>query len=192
MERNVSRYVGRCLFVVDDQGKYCNEPVKNKCHIVSEKTVLHGLRGRESPEVLELSWGVSQWRSLLFGGNVEQRIQDSATFEPSPKSTDDTLIGRFACKTNADHDNQFKPIDRADPDFSKPIDRFLSYYRPMLFRADQYRLAIKFYGQWDRAAKENFDPRNRDSWGAQQTDLEIGSRESEDKVKLLGEELVYT
>ena len=186
MERDVAGYVGRCLFVVDDNGGYCNEPVSNNCHIVSEKAVLVDLRDHETQKVFELNWGVSQWRSLVFSSDVEQRVKDATTFEPSPEITHDACIGRFACKPNADHDNEFQPIDVADPAFDDPIVRFLAGYRSVLFLADQYRLAIKFYEQWDRTAKGNNDPRNRNSWRAEKSNLERGLHRAEINVKLLG------
>ena len=40
VERDVAERIGRCLFVIDESGEYCGEPVTNNCHIVSETAVL--------------------------------------------------------------------------------------------------------------------------------------------------------
>ena len=148
LQKDVAGYEGRCLFVVNDSGQYCNKPVGNKCHIVSESSILNRLKGREG-KVLELQWGISQWRRLLLGN------EDPAAVRPFPKPPADTCVGRFACKPHSQddpysHDDEFQKIDVAEPDFSDPINRFLSGYRLVLFQADQYRLAMWLQDQWIR------------------------------------------
>lgn len=185
MESDVSGYVGHCLFVVDDNGEYCNEPVRNNCHVIPRPTVLDKLRGDETKLIRELQWGVRQWRRLVFTSDVEQRALDPTTFEPPYKSTYEACVGRFACKPNA-HDDEFRPIDVAEPDFDDPIVRFLAGYRSVLFLADQYRLTSKYYEQWNRAAMRNPWPENRALWVMKKEGLKEGLRNAEKTVELLG------
>ena len=187
IESDVAGYVGRCLFVVDDNGSYCNEPVSNSCHIVSESTVLHALRDNKSQEVLELNWGLSEWRRLVFSGDVEQRVQSTDTFDPSPKTTHDACVGWFACKPELNaHDNEFQPIDVADPDFDDPEVRFLAGYRSVLYLFDQYRLAMEFYQLSNQDVMRNSKRDERALWRGENEKLAEASRRLEPTVKLLG------
>ena len=144
IEKDVASYKGRCLFVTDDNGGYCDNPVINNCHIVSESAVLDRLKDDKTKKVLELQWGVSQWRPLVFSGDLVRRVQDTTTFDPSPRTTGVACMSRFACKLRA-HDDEFQSIDVAAPDFDDPVVRFLSGYRLVLFLADQCRMAVSLY-----------------------------------------------
>ena len=185
IERDVAGYVGRCLFVVDDSGAFCNKPVSNNCHIVSESAVLDKLKDDKSQKVLELNWDVSQWRRLMFSNDLEQKLQSTATFDPSPKTTHDACVGWFACKPSA-HDDEFQPVDVADPDFDDPIVRFLAGYRLVLYLSDQYRLAMKFHELSNQDVMKNAKPRESDSWRGVYEQRGEGSRRLEPIVKLLG------
>ena len=185
LEDAVVGYKGRCLFVTDDSGGYCDEPVCNNCHIVSESAVLHGLRDDETKEVRELQWGVSQWRELVFKSDAEQLVQDSTTFDPSKKTTRNACMGRFACKLRA-HDDEFHPIDVADPDFCDPVIRFLAGYRMALFLADQCRMAMELMQKWDLSIMRNSNPGDRALWRGESERLKKGFRRAESTVTLLG------
>ena len=150
----IAGYEGGCLFVVNDTGSYCKEPVRNRCHIVSRTKVLEGLRDKGEEQVLELQWGVGQWQHLFLRSSAEHPIRpyDSGTFYPPAKSPRETCSGRFACKQHG-HDDEFAPIDVADPDFCNPVVRFLAAYRLALFKADQYRLATRLRSQLNRATR---------------------------------------
>ena len=141
LEEDIAKRTGRCLFVIDDSGEYCDKPVDNNCHIVPESAVLHGLRDDRTKKVLELQWGVSQWRELLFSDDVEQRVRDSNTFDPSERNTGVVCVGQFACKTRS-HDDEFHPIDVAEPDFNDPEVRLLAGLRLMQFQTDQILLGL--------------------------------------------------
>ena len=124
LEGDLVGYIGDCLFVVDDNGQYCNKLVSNNCHIVSESSVLSKLKNRQG-KLLELQWGVSQWRRLLFADEAPANIP------PFRRPPGATCVGRFACKSHSkedpySHDDEFKKIDVAQPDFCDPIVRFLA------------------------------------------------------------------
>ncbi len=185
IEAHVSDYKGRCLFVTGDKGEYCNEPVSNNCHIVSESAVLDPLKDGKTKNVRELQWGVSQWRELLFGDDVEQRVQDTSTFEPEKRTTKTACTGRFACR-QCGHDNEFQPIDVAQPDFDDPVVRFLSGYRLVLFLADQCRKAISLRQPWDKAVMRNSKRSDRAVWFGEKEKLKKALRNVEHDVELLG------
>ena len=185
MDHDIKEYVGHCLFVVNDNGDYCNESVTNNCHIVSETAVLHKLREHGEQEVLVLGWGVSEWRKLLFGEDVEERLRDLATFAPSPKPTHDSCFSRFACKAKA-HDDKFQCIDVAEPDFGDPLVCFLSAYRLVLYRADQYHQALNLYAQWNEAALSGPLPEGIPWWLQHGDRLEKEHQEAQEKAALLG------
>ena len=147
LERDLRNYTGRCPFAIDADGRPCGERVRGNRHIVPEANVLAGLRdGRDY--ILELQWGISQWRELIFSDNPEERARDAATFEPSKKTTADACTGRFACKEPPDHDGEYEPIDVAQPDFDNPEVCLLTYLRLTQFWADQIRLALELHAKW--------------------------------------------
>ena len=184
LESDVSGYEGRCLFVTDDDGGHCDRPVSNNCHIVSESTVLDRLKDDKTKRVLELQWGVSQWRELLFKSDPEQLAQDPTTFDPSERITRDACMGRFACKLLA-HDDEFQPIDVAEPDFDDPIARFLSGYRLMLFVTDQYRQSIRLLQRWEQRAMRNSKRGGPTLWLRETKKRMEGHRRAISTVKLL-------
>ena len=189
LEKDVAAYKGWCLFVNDDSVAYCNKPVTNNCHIVSESVVLDGLKDDKTKKVLELQWGVSKWREVFFGSDLEQRVQDTTTFDPSEKTTGDACMARFTCKTRA-HDDEFQPIDVADPDFNDPAARFLSGYRLAIFLADQFRTAKWLQQKWDRVVMREVsltrDFRGRDTWREESKKLKREFLRRQSTVKLLG------
>lgn len=151
VKHDIEGYIGRCLFVIDAGGRFCWEPVgNNKCHIVPETSVLKKLRdGRD--KILELQWGISQWRELIFSDNLVQQARDATTFEPPEKTTADVCTGRFACKGPCDHDGEYRLVDVAQPDFDNPEVCLLTYLRLTQFWADQVRLALDLHRKWDDA-----------------------------------------
>ena len=184
LDGDVAGYKGRCLFVTDDNGGYCDKPVSNNCHVVSESAVLHELRDDKTERVRELGWGVSQWRELLFKNDVEQLVQDTTTFDPSWTTTHDACASRFAC--NPPHDTEFHPTDVAEPDFCDPVVRFLAGYRIALFLADLRRLALELQQKWDQDVMRIAKPRDRALWRGENEKLTKGFRRAESTVKLLG------
>ena len=113
-------------------------------------------------------------------------MNDVTTFKPSERTTGESCVGRFACKTNANHDNHFQPFDCADPDFDDPIVRFLAGYRLVLYLFDQYRLAMRFHGQSNQYVMRNAMPDERALWRRERAQLQEASRKLEPTVKLLG------
>ncbi len=188
IEKDVVGYTGSCLFVTDDNGGYCNEPVSNNCHISPKSSVLSKLQDQDG-KVFELQWGVSQWRRFAFSGGVEnlETVHQPATFDPSSRRVviDHACVGRFACELKR-HDNEFQPIDVADPDFDNPEVRFLAAYRLMLFQADQCRLARMLQEQWNRKVMRNPDVGNRLWWSKKVKNLQEDIQKIESTLKLLG------
>ncbi len=187
LENDVKNYEGCCLFVVDDTGRYCGELVRNNCHIVSESAVLDGLKDDKTKKVLELQWGVSKWRELFFSRDVEQRIQNTTAFDPSERTTGAACVSWFACKQYA-HDDEFQPVDVAEPDFHDPEIRFLAGYRMALFAADQLRFAMGLHQKWDKSVTRSVanKPRDRVLWIGEKEKLKKVSQETEKTVKMLG------
>ncbi len=192
LEQDVANYQGNCLFVNDEEGGYCDKPVSNNCHIVSESAILDKLKDDKTKKVLELQWGVSQWRELLFMICPEQLAQDPTTFNPSERTTRDACTGWFACNpTQAPpqvprHDNEFWPTDVAEPDFDDPEVRFLSVYRLMLFVADQYRQSLWLLSRWEQRAMRSPIRRGPAVWLREKKKRKKGLRRAESTVKLLG------
>ena len=185
LENDLADYEGTCLFVTDHSGGFCGKPVSNNCHIVSESTVLHGLRDSKTKKVLELQWGVGPWRKVLFSDNPEQFVQNHTTFDPSERTTHDACVAWFACKLRA-HDDEFRPIDVAQPDFCDPVVRFLSAYRMYLYLADQYRQGLEVHEEWSRTAMRNSNPRRRALWLTEKWKLEKGGQAAGIAAALLG------
>lgn len=185
LEGDVSGYKGRCLFVTGDNGEFCNKPVSNNCHIVSKTAVLDGLKDDKTKRVLELQWGVGKWREMLFSGEVVQRVKDPSAFEPSVKTTGAACVGRFACKQSA-HDNEFQPIDVAEPDFDDPVVRFLSAYRLLLFVSDQCRLAMYLYQIRDQLVVSIYGRAVPAMWLSEKEKLNKALQEAEAAVVFLG------
>ena len=182
LENDVARHKGSCLFVVDDSGRFCREPVTNRCHIVSNSKVLSSLRDKDG-KVLELQWGISQWRRVVF--NIDQ---DPTNIDIPCRSADDACVGWFACKPegNAGHDDRFHLIDVADPDFDDPEVRILFAYRMEMFLADQFRLAMKLRSLWNTASMRNSSPSSRGDWFKYMETLRTGSDRAELAVVRLG------
>ena len=185
LEDDIAKRTGRCLFVIDDSGEYCDEPVDNNCHIVPESAVLDGLRDDRTKKVLELQWGVSQWRELLFSDGVEQRVRDSNTFDPSERKTGVVCVGQFACKTRS-HDDEFHPIDVAEPDFDDPEVRLLAGLRLMQFQPDQMLLGLELHQKRHKAVMRTRGPQDRASWVGEKVRLTEALRKGEPTLKLLG------
>ena len=182
---SLTDYKGSCLFVINEHGKYCGQPVSNNCHIVSEPAVLHGLRDPKIKKVLGLQWRVGQWHKLLFGEAPLQLAQDPGHFDPSESTTHDACVGWFACKQLA-HDDEFLPIDVAQPDFSDPAVRFLCAYRMSMYIADQYRQALELHEEWSQEALRSPNHRSRKRWLAEKGKLRKGHRVAEAAVSSLG------
>ena len=187
LEKDIADYEGRCLFAADDNGAYCDEPVDNNCHIVSESAVLTGLRDDKTKKVLQLQWGISQWRRMTFSSNSRKEymesLQDPTTFDPSERTTHDACVGWFACKP---HDNEFQPIDVPEPDFDNPVVRFLAAYRSVLFEVDLGRQGLMLHPKWDQKAIRNSVPVLRTRWFGTLEKLRSRLRKEKSTMALLG------
>ena len=139
--KDLKGYEGRCLFVVDHDGNFCNEPVSNNCHVIPRADILDDLKDAGTGTLIELEWGVDQWLPFL------QRDKEPISVRPRQVSPYDACVGWFACKNEHDHDGEFTPIDGPRPNFNDPVTRFLAAYRLALFQVDQYRLAIHLQRQ---------------------------------------------
>lgn len=187
-EKVLANYIGRCLFVTDDNGAYCDKPVSNNCHTVSKSLVLDGLKDDKTQKVLQLQWNVSQRRRLVFSNNsLEEYIRnlkDLATFDLSEKTTREACVGRFACES---HDNEFQPIDVAEPNFDDPEFRFLAAYRSVLFQVDLGRKGREFHQEASWMMRNS----GRDlyiRWLKIREELESMLREAESTMAFLGKQ----
>ena len=187
LEKDIADYKGRCLFVADDNGAYCDEPVSNNCHIVSESAVLDGLKDDKTKKVLQLQWGVSQWRRLAFSSDSRKEylesLQDPTTFDPSIGTTHNACVGWFACKP---HDNEFQLIDVPEPNFDKPMIRFLAAYRSVLFEGGQGHQGQILHQKWDQRAIRNSGRGLRIRWLGTLEKLKSRLRKAESTMALLG------
>ena len=131
--KDLKGYEGRCLFVIDHHGKFCNEPVRNNCHVSPRAAILDHLKDPGTGMLIELEWGVGQWLPFL------QREMEPDSIPLRQVSPYDACVGWFACKKHQ-HDDDFMCIDKAHADFKEPKIGFLAAYRLALFQVDQYRL----------------------------------------------------
>ena len=179
LKDDVARYEGSCLFVINDVGGYCNAPVSNRCHIVSNAKVLSRHKDRDG-RVLEFRWGVNQWRHLLLSSDEEHPIDllNPEIFHPFPVSPDDACVGRFACKPSgqAGHDDVFQSIDVEEPDFDDQEVRLLAAYRLVLYQVDQYRQAIELMEKWDGLVGTRPKGGSRAVWLAEKQKIQSGYR----------------
>lgn len=167
--KSVEKSKGNCLFVIDEKGRTCGNPVKNNCHVIPEASVLGELKDSDSGKVLELRWGVSRWQHHLVSGNkgnpINRNVSDS--FDPQSVGTGDACVGWFACKDEAkhmDHDGEFCPIDVKEPDLKDPVVGFLYIYRAALYDVDMCRLGKKFVEGWNIQALRHHDIGTRVEW----------------------------
>ncbi len=148
--KDVVNRKGHCLFVIDEDGRVCGNPVNNNCHIIPESSVLSELKDRRSGKVFELQWGVNQWEHFFLAtSETNPTTLDPDRFEPRPVGTGDACVRWFACK---DHDAEFYPIDVMNLDFSDPVVPFLCFYRSTLYAADLLRMGTSATSDWDRKA----------------------------------------
>ncbi len=147
---------GRCLFVIDEDGHTCGNPIYNNCHVIPESTVLDDLKDVSSGKVYEFRWGVSQWGHFFSKSSEANPINltDVDAFEPQSVGTGDACVGWFACKQDdTDHDGEFSAIDVKEPDFDDPVIRFLSAYRAFLYEVDMSRRVKDLVNDWNNRAR---------------------------------------
>ena len=187
--KRIERRKGRCLFVVDEDGRTCGNPVYNNCHVIPESTVLEELKDDSSGKVYEFRWGVSQWGHFFLKSSAANpfNVTDPDAFEPPSVGTGDACVGWFACKHNAaDHDGKFSSIDVKEPDFDNPIARFLSVYRVFLYEVDLCRLGMKLLEGWNRKAQTHQDREIRVEWNKLRGILRTRTQKAEATASHLG------
>ena len=185
IEGDLRGYTGRCLFVIDDSERFCDEPVRNISHLVPEEAVLKPLRGIAN-RVLQLDWGVSQWRELFFRADQEAPARDATIFDPSERTTEVACTGRFVCKALY-HDDEYNLIDGAHPDFDIPEVPFLTALRLDQFGTDQIRQALELHQKWTPDFKSR--PRSRReniAWNSERMKLTRVKKGMEATVRSLG------
>lgn len=161
VKRVVNRQ-GTCLFVVDEGGGGCGNPVDNNCHAIPEAGVLSELKDRLSGKVLELQWNVDRWGHHFLSSNEANPVNRTLdSFEPQLVGTGDACVRWFACR---DHDVDFHPIDVRYPDFSNPVVPFLCLYRSTLYAADLLRMVSGAMAMWGRRALNSHYIQTRVEW----------------------------
>lgn len=185
LEGDLRGYTGRCLFVIDDTEQLCDKPVSNLSHLVPEEAVLKPLRGSTN-KVLQLDWGVTQWRELFFRVEQGGLSRDDAMFDPSERTTRVACTGRFACKALY-HDDEYNLIDGARPDFDTPEVPFLTALRLEQFGTDQIRQALQLHQKWTPIFRSSPRSRQQNSaWNLERMKLKAVEQQMEKTVKLLG------
>ena len=165
--RAEERGEGVCLFVTGENGQRCGNPVSNNCHVIPESEVLNELRDRETDKVLELRWGAARWEHYYATSSTTSPIAPANwdAFNPQPVAPRHACVGRFACKcAQADHDNEFSPIDARELDFNDPEVLILSAYRAALYEADLCRLGKRLAPQHHRLAMQHHRLEVRVGW----------------------------
>ena len=186
LEGDVSGYIGRCLFMTDDSGEFCSEPVANNSHMVPESAILKELRDGENENILELQWGLSQWRELAFSDDPERAVGETYTFEPAEKPTGLVCKGRFACK-RLRHDDEYGPIDGAQPNFDIPEVRLQTFLRLEQFRADQLNQASQLHVKWTPPSLRKTQGQQRKFWVQEGAKYKEAYRSALPIVKSLGQ-----
>ena len=148
---------GRCLYVIDADGKTCGRRVTNNCHVIPKNPVLGEMKDKDG-KVLELRWGVGKWQNLFLSSSEDSQIDTAAldALDPQPTGIGDACVRWFACKDESkgvDHDGEFKPIDVREPDFDNPAIRVLAMYRVLLYTLDWMKLGIRLSNQWNKQAR---------------------------------------
>ena len=158
-----------CL-MLDDSGKVCGRPSKNRCHLIPEHPTLNKLADPRTGKVLELRWLLDAWTHALSKSNRADPIDvfSADMFQPNrtplETGTGYATVGHYACKP---HDREvFKPIDVARPDFHSREVLLLTAYRTLLFVADIARgaQALMFDPKLGRHARQHESPEVRTDW----------------------------
>ena len=180
----IERRKGRCLFVIDEKGQPCGNPVGNNCHVIPNSSVLELLKEESSGKVMELRWGVNKFEHLFVSSSEANPINldDHAEFEPQLVGTRDACVRWFACKP---HDDEFRPIDVGEPDFDDPDVRFLAAYRMALYGADLSRLGAGLVQRWDQKLMRG-PIQIRSQWIPIRTTLKTGIPKSRSNATRLG------
>lgn len=182
---------GRCLYVIDDNGKSCGNLVTNNCHVIPKNAVLDELKDGGGNKVFELRWGVGKWQDLFLRSSESNQIKPANldVLEPQLVGTGDACVRWFACKDEAsgkDHDGEFSPIDVREPNFHDPTIRLLAAYRPLLYTLDLMKLAFRLSRQANKRAMSQSNRRARIEWSKQQAALKEGRKAIEQSASRLG------
>lgn len=160
--KSAVNHKGSCLFVIDEEGNSCGEPVDNNCHVIPESKVLGELKDPSSGKVLELQWNVGRWgHHFLTSSETNPANLTPDSFEPQLMGTGAACVRWFACR---EHDLEFQPIDAKHLDFDNPIVPFLCLYRSTLYAADLLRMASDSMNIWDRKAMRGSNSKARIEW----------------------------
>ena len=158
-----------CL-MLDNSGRVCGRPSKNRCHLIPEHPILSKLADLRTGKVLELRWSLSAWTNALSRSSRADPINvfSAEMFQPRgtplEKGTGNATVGHYACKC---HDREvFRPIDVARPDFHSRDVMLLTAYRTLLFVADIARgaQALMFDPKLYRLAHDHESPDIRTDW----------------------------
>ena len=176
---------GRCLFVIDEKGRKCGEPVFEKRHVIPRSSVLNKLKDDASGNVIEFRWGVSKWRDYFLRSSEANPINlnDPDSFEPQCVGSRDACVGWFACKR---HDSKFDLVDDAAADFSDPTVRFLAVYRAALYAADLSRQGARLHQDWDKKIMRGPYPHLRSLWVENRNIIKTGTPKARSTAARLG------
>ena len=158
-----------CL-MLDDSGRVCGRPSKNRCHLIPEQPILSELAEPRTGRVLELRWSLAAWTDALSRSRRADPIDvfSAEMFQPRgtplEKGTGFATVGHYACKC---HDQEvFRPIDVARTDFHSRAVMLLTAFRTLLFVADIARgaQALMFDPKLGGIARHHESPEVRADW----------------------------
>ena len=181
----IEGHKGKCLFVVDENGRTCGNPVYNNCHVIPESSILDRLKDSSSGKLFELRWGISKLEHFFVSSSETSPIDltDPAAFEPQSVGTGDACVGWFACK---DHDNGFWPIDVKYPDFNDPQIQLLCLYRAFLYEVDMNRLSAELVKVWNKQTQRSQYKEIRFQWNKLLKNLNDRTPKAKATIRRLG------
>ena len=172
--------------MADNAEGFCREPITNRAHVIPRMAVLDKLKDNNTGKVMELQWGLEEWKKPLFSGaHSFQEIMDNRTnFEPSSKGTHEACTGQFACKPD---DEIFARIDVENPDYDDPTVRLLTIYRASLHGADTSRLGVFMMHNQNINVMRNNPPTVRVEWMKTARQAQENCRKAHSTIRKLGE-----
>ena len=177
---------GRCHFVIDKEGTFCGEIVRERGHVISRTSVLDKLKDEKSGKVLEMEWHVAEWRRLFLASDDEHPVDlaDPATFELRRVGTRDACTRRFACKPD---DDKFKLLDDFEfPNFDDPTVRLMAVHRTVLGGLDLRRQERTLLQAWHSPVMRGSSRHQKAEWLKQIEGNRSGLRKALEAVQFFG------
>ena len=162
VERAFREFPGRCYFVTDDKGSFCEMSAVSG-HVIPKGAVLDSLKDPSTGKVMELRWGFKQWEHLVVSSDEEHPIHflNPLTYTPPLVGIGSAGTGRFSCDQ---HDKEFSLIDESSPDLDDPRVPFLTLYRNLSYLNYLTQMAQVFVNQNYPRQMQDPEVANRIVW----------------------------